>query len=172
MNQGSGNQSSILQTFVKKVLAHLDENNPQALNGFLTLFNGSGNCKIIMNATPIAQPMMFLQMWQEQVVQSQHNLTSMDYHIIPGSGSIICNIGCKVRFDESGRDKRGQDAIVTNTGMPNTNVNARPVWGSYHGVSIQVIVDDRVLRNDLNGVISGFNYNMVYKPEDSLISIQ
>ena len=172
----SSNQSGIVQTFVKKVLLHLDESDPQKLNSFLTLFNPSGNCKIILNASPIAQPLLFLQMWQQQAVQTQHNLTSLDYHVIPGSGTLICNVGCKVRFDESGRDKTGADSIVLADNIGNTalgsNTKPRPIWGSYYGVSFQIILDDRVFRNDFNGVITGFNYKMVYKPEDSLISIQ
>ncbi|CCE61737.1 hypothetical protein TPHA_0B00650 [Tetrapisispora phaffii CBS 4417] len=172
----SSNQSGIIQTFVKKILAHLDDADPQRLNSFLSLFNQTGNCKIILNGNPIAQPTEFLTAWQQQVVQSQHNLTSLDYHIIPGSGTLICDVGCKIRFDESGRNKLDQDAVVnpTNTGTTSNagGIKGRPFWGPFHGVSIQLIMDDRIFKNDQNGVITAINYNIIYKPDDSLINLE
>ena len=87
---------------------------------------------------------------------------------------LICNVNCKVRFDESGKDKMGQEATIPINGVPstaNTNPKHRPLWGSYFGVSLQLVVDERIFSNDFNGTISGFNYNMVYKPDNSLIDI-
>lgn len=84
---------------------------PKQDGPIVQLFNPN-NCRIILNATPFAQAAIFLQMWQTQVVQTQHALTGIDYHVIPGSGTLICNVNCKVRFDESGKDKMGQDATV------------------------------------------------------------
>lgn len=177
MSNSGNNRSQITELFVKKILAHLDDVDPQKLNLFLNLFN-TNNCKIIFNASPFVQPTAFLQMWQTEMIQSQHALTAVDYHVIPGSQTLICNVNCKVRFDESGKNKLGQDANIP-VGQPNPNAsklnnrpNSRPLWGSYFGVSLQLIVDERIFRNDMNGVISGFNYNMVYKPEDSLLKIQ
>ncbi|KAF4003085.1 Nuclear pore RNA shuttling protein Mtr2 family protein [Saccharomyces cerevisiae] len=146
MVMNDANQAQITATFTKKILAHLDDPDSNKLAQF--------------------------------VVQTQHALTGVDYHAIPGSGTLICNVNCKVRFDESGRDKMGQDATVpiqpNNTGnrnRPNDMNKPRPLWGPYFGISLQLIIDDRIFRNDFNGVISGFNYNMVYKPEDSLLKI-
>lgn len=167
------NQSHILETFVKKILANLDEIDPQKLAQFLQLFNPT-HCKIILNSAPFPQPTNFLEVWQSSVVQTQHVLTSADYHIIPGTGTLICNVNCKVRFDESGKDKMGQEATIPINGVPstaNTNPKHRPLWGSYFGVSLQLVVDERIFSNDFNGTISGFNYNMVYKPDNSLIDI-
>lgn len=177
MVMNDANQAQITATFTKKILAHLDDPDSNKLAQFVQLFNPN-NCRIIFNATPFAQATVFLQMWQNQVVQTQHALTGVDYHAIPGSGTLICNVNCKVRFDESGRDKMGQDATVpiqpNNTGnrnRPNDMNKPRPLWGPYFGISLQLIIDDRIFRNDFNGVISVFNYNMVYKPEDSLLKI-
>ncbi|CCD24772.1 Mtr2p NDAI_0D04590 [Naumovozyma dairenensis CBS 421] len=173
MNQGAAtsHQPEILQTFIKKILLHLDDNETKNLQQFLSYFNNT-NCKIIFNGAPFAQPMIFLQMWQEQFVQTQHALTSLDYQIIPGSGTMILNINSKVRFDESGRDRLGQDALIKDgSNRGGLNNNTRPIFGSYFGVSLQLVIDDRIFRNDFNGVISCFNYNMLYKPEDSLIKI-
>lgn len=166
----TSHQPEILQLFIKKILAHLDETDPSKLNSFLQLFNGT-NCKIIFNATPFAQPMQFLQMWQEGVVQTQHALNSVDFQVIPGSGTMVVNINSKVRFDESGRDKMGQDSLL-DKGAPASSGRGRPIYGSYFGVSMQLVIDDRIFRNDFNGVISCFNYNMVYRPEDSLMRVQ
>lgn len=170
-NTGS-NHSQITELFVKKILAHLDDTDPQKLNQFLTLFNPN-NGKIIFNAAPFANLSLFLQTWQTQVVQTQHALTAIDYHVIPGSQTLICNVNCKVRFDESGRDKMGLDATVQqNQQQQNRNRPAsRPLWGTYFGVSLQLVIDERIFANDMNGVVSAFNYNMVYKPDDSLMRI-
>ena len=128
-------------------------------------------------------------MWQQQVVSTQHSLTSLDYHVIPGSGTLLRNVNARVRFDESGRDKQGQDALVVGAGaggrsgpgsggsnVSNRSGSAgsgsrRPLWGSYFGVSLQLVIDDRIYRNDFNGVITGFNYKIVFKPEDSLMVV-
>lgn len=175
VNSGN-NRSQLTELFIKKILAHLDDTDPQKLTHFLNLFNPT-NCKVIVNATPFAQPAIFLEVWQSSVVQTQHALTAVDYHIIPGSQTMICNVSCKVRFDESGKDKMGQDSVVAsnggNIGMNKTSAkpNSRPLWGSYFGVSLQLVIEERVFNNDMNGVISGFNYNMIYKPQDSLITI-
>lgn len=181
MVMNDANQAQIASTFTKKILAHLDDPDPNKMAQFVQLFNPN-NCRIILNATPFAQAAIFLQMWQTQVVQTQHALTGIDYHVIPGSGTLICNVNCKVRFDESGKDKMGQDATVPvqpinasgngNGNRLNDMNKARPLWGPYFGLSLQLIIDDRIFRNDFSGVISGFNYNMVYKPDDSLLRIQ
>lgn len=172
---GGNNRSQVAELFVKKILAHLDDTDPQKLNQFLNLFNAN-NCKVVFNATPFAQLPLFLQMWQTQIVQTQHALTAVDYHVIPGSQTVICNVNCKVRFDESGKDKMGQDATVL-PGEPKQQPQqkhrpaSRPLWGTYFGVSLQLIVEERLFNNDMNAVILAFNYNMIYKPEDSLITV-
>ncbi|SCW01849.1 LAFE_0E08614g1_1 [Lachancea fermentati] len=167
------NQSQVLESFVKRILTNLDETDPQKLAQFLPLVNPTG-CKIIVNSTPFAQPTAFLEVWQSSVVQTQHVLTAVDYHVIPGTGTLICNINGKVRFDESGKDKMGQDAVIRTDNMGAGSAPAakhRPLWGSYYGVSLQIVIDERIFNNDFNCVVSSFNYTMVYKPEDSLMTL-
>lgn len=167
------NQSQTLENFVRKILSCLDETDSSKLHHFYQFFNPN-NCKIIFNSQPFGQPMNFLQTWQTRVVCTQHNLTLIDYHLIPGVGSLVCNINCKVRFDESGKDKAGQDSIIrdsASSSISNNTSRNRHIWGTYFGVSIQLIIDERIFNNDLNGIITGFNYNMVYNPDDSLITI-
>lgn len=175
MSNASSNRPQIVELLVKKILAHLDDTDPQKLNQFLALFHPT-NCKVVFNATPFAQLPLFLQMWQQQIVQTQHALTAVDYHVIPGSQTVVCNVNCKVRFDESGKDKQGQDATVTPgqqkpAQQQRSRPASRPLWGAYFGVSLQLVFEERVFNNDMNGVILALNYNMIYKPDDSLIEI-
>ncbi|CDO92134.1 unnamed protein product [Kluyveromyces dobzhanskii CBS 2104] len=170
-------QPQIVETFIKKVLAHFDEADPAKLQLFLQLFNPH-QCKIIFNSQPFGQAVQFLQAWQTQVVLTQHIITAVDFHVIPGTGTIVCNVNCKVRFDESGKDKSGLDSAIpangpdSRAGPGNRGLDKpRPIWGTYYGVSLQLVLEDRIFTNDLNGVISSMNYTIVFKPSDSLMNI-
>lgn len=175
-NSANGSsRSQVAELFVKRILTHLDDTDSAKLHQFLGLFNPNG-CKVIINATPFAQPAAFLEQWETGVTQTQHALTAVDYHVIPGSNSAVFNVNCKVRFDEGGRDRAGQDASIQqqpqHPQQPRNALNrTRPLWGSYFGVSLQMVVEERVLNKDPNGAILAFNYNMVYKPDDSLMTI-
>lgn len=169
-------QGAITETFIKKILAHLDNTDVNKLQEFLQLFAQPPNAKIIYNSVPFPDAMQFLTLWQQQVVATQHTLTSLDYHVIPGSGTLICNINGKVRFDESGKDKMGQDSIIRqgNQNGPNNNIsnsNRRHIWGPYFGISLQLVLADSIYSNQFQGVIQTFNYTVVYKPEDSLMEM-
>lgn len=83
MVMNDANQAQITATFTKKILAHLDDPDSNKLAQFVQLFNPN-NCRIIFNATPFAQATVFLQMWQNQVVQTQHALTGVDYSCYSG----------------------------------------------------------------------------------------
>ncbi|CUS20226.1 LAQU0S01e01860g1_1 [Lachancea quebecensis] len=168
-------QSQAAENFVKRIFTFLDETDSQQLAPLVQWFQPAG-CKIIVNASAFAQAAGFLETWQRCVVQTQHVVTAVDFHVIPGTGSAVCSVNGKVRFDESGRDKAGQDAAVpaaAGTGAtPAAPVGKhRPLWGPYFGLSLQLVVDERALGGDFNGVISSFNYTMVYRPEDSLMAV-
>ncbi|CAL9732057.1 mRNA transport regulator Mtr2p [Monosporozyma unispora] len=173
MNTNTNQQGAITETFIKKILAHLDNTDVNKLQEFLNLFAQPPIAKIIYNSTPFPDATQFLTLWQQQVVATQHTLTSVDYHIIPGSGTLICNINCKVRFDESGKDKNGQDAVIRQGTQNNNNSNAnrRHIWGPYFGVSLQLVLADTIYSNQFQGVIQTFNYTVVYKPQDSLMEM-
>lgn len=178
-NINSNQQGAITEIFIKKILAHLDNTDVNKLQEFLQLFAQPPNAKIIYNSAPFSDAMQFLTLWQQQMVATQHTLTSLDYHVIPGSGTLICNINGKVRFDESGRDKMGQDSIIRqgNQNSPNSNSNIgssgnrRHIWGPYFGISLQLVLADSIYSNQFLGVIQTFNYTVVYKPEDSLMEM-
>lgn len=175
MNTNTNQQGAITETFIKKILAHLDNTDVNKLQEFLNLFAQPPLTKIIYNSTPFADATQFLTLWQQQVVATQHTLTSVDYHIIPGSGTLICNINGKVRFDESGKDKNGQDSIIrqdTNNQSNNSNnASRRYIWGPYFGISLQLVLADTIYTNQFQGVIQTFNYTVVYKPQDSLMEM-
>lgn len=167
----NNNQNAITETFIKKIFAHLDNTDVNKLNDFHQLFTPN-QCKIIFNSVPMTDATQFLTMWQNDIVTTQHSITAFDYHIIPGTGTLICNINGKIRFDESGRDKAGQDTIVRENNTQNlATQNKRNIWGPFFGISLQLIIDDRIYKNEFQNVISMFNYTIVYKPSDSLMEI-
>ncbi|AAS52773.1 AER089Wp [Eremothecium gossypii ATCC 10895] len=167
MNAPGAGHSQAAETFVKKLLAHLDECDVDRLQQALPLFQP--HCRIVVNTQPFASPAAFLQTWLQAVVATQHTLTSLDYHVIPGTATLVCNAACKVRFDESGRDKMGGDAV-----LPAPAARAQPRarrWGTYYGLSLQLVLDERVLAGDAAAAIAALNYTLVFRPDDTLMSI-
>ncbi|CCH62968.1 hypothetical protein TBLA_0I03130 [Henningerozyma blattae CBS 6284] len=170
----SSHNFNIVVTFVKKIMAHLDEPDASKLNSFLNLFNQSSS-KVIFNGTPFNQAMSFIELWSNSIVKTNHLLSLLDFHEIPGTNILVININGKVRFDESGRDKNGRDSIIplnnTQPTQMNANMANRSIWGPYFGMSLQLVIDSAIFRNNTVGIINSFNYNLIYKPEDSLIKI-
>ena len=93
-------------------------------------------------------------------------MNNYDCHLIPGSGLFVINSTGKVRFDESGRNKLGQSPdLIT----PGNDVMKKPVWGSWFGFCLNMVVDESVISNDEAEVINNFNYRITYKPPDSVV---
>lgn len=175
-NNNTNQQGAITETFVKKILAHLDNTDVNKLQEFLQLFAQPPNAKIIYNSVPFPDATQFLTLWQQQVVATQHTLTSVDYHVIPGSGTLVVNVNGKVRFDESGRDKMGQDAVIRDGNNPPGSsgsgaANRRHAWGPHFGISLQLVLADAIYSAQFPGAIQTFNYTVVYKPQDSLMEM-
>lgn len=184
-NGGSGVESNAMTSFVKQLLQYLDASDTQSAEQCLRMFRPS-DCKVVVNTTPFSSAMDFLAMWQQRVVLTQHALTLLDFHAIPGSGAIVCNVNAKLRFDESGRDRAGLSCDAVNPANPtNAGMGAasgprngppqakqRPLWGPNFGVSLQLVLDERVYQSDIQGVISSLNYTTVFKPDDSLIDLR
>lgn len=164
-NNNTNQQGAITETFIKKILAYLDNIDLNKLHESLQLFAQPPNSKIIHNSVSFPDAVQFLTLWQQQVVATQHTLTNLDYHIIPGSGTLICNINDKVRYDESGKDKMEQDSIIrqmNQSGPNNTNSGSRRhIWGSYFGISLQLVLANSLYSNQFQGVIQTFNYTVV-----------
>lgn len=168
------NQTQTIEAFVRKILSFLDETDSGKIQAFLQLF--APDAKSVFNSQPFAQPTAFLQSWFQSVPATQHMLTSLDYHVIPGTASVVCNINCKVRFEEAGRDRSGLDAALCLSGsqhptQSSTVTHSRKAWGPYYGVSLQIVLYENALANPLIPAIASFNYTLVYRPEDSLINI-
>lgn len=97
-----------------------------------------------------------------------HQLNSFDCHIIPGTGTFVVNASGKVRFDESGKNKLGETPDLINNQGPKVS---RPIWGSWFGFNLNLVLDESVINNNDGEVISSMNYRFTYKPDDSVIRI-
>lgn len=161
--------SGFIDLCVKKILLHLDEtNNSTKLEEFNNFFiQDLQNLKIIFNTVPYNDSVKFITDLYNRGPTTSHALESFDYHVIPGLGHVIVSISCKCKFDESGNDKLGNNI------NGNANNNKRPLYGSPFGVSIQLVLDGNKLiqQQSLNNVIMSLNYNIVYKPTDTLIVV-
>lgn len=166
---------------MKKFLSSFDlqYNNPNSsfnnIEQYATQFAPqlAKNCAIIVNGTPVIPTppstdckLEFQKKWLTVPI-SNHQLTSFDCHLIPGSGLYTINLGAKVRFDESGRNKLGESADLIH---PNTKIT-RPIWGSNFGVNIILIVAESVINNQEQEVISSMDYRFTYIPKDTAISL-
>jgi mRNA transport regulator MTR2 len=126
---------------------------------------------IIVNGKPLIptngdSKLEFQKKWLAIPV-TNHHLNSYDCHLIPGSGLYSININCKVRFDESGKNKLGESADLISGPTKIT----RPIWGSWYGINVVLIVDQTVAQNQDAEVISSMDYRITYRPADSIISL-
>lgn len=128
---------------------------------------------IIINGKPlIPQPpnldckLEFQKKWL-MIPITNHQLTSFDCHLIPGLGLYTISLSCKVRFDESGRNKLGESADI----IQGPTKITRPIWGSNFGVHITLIVDEAVVSNPDQELISSMDYRFTFIPNDSTISL-
>lgn len=133
---------------------------------------------VIVNGKPIvpeqpSMPDVKLEFQKKWLVtpQTNHQLTSFDCHLIPGTGTFIVNASGKVRFDESGKNRLGENAnLVQSSTAPVSNAN-RNIWGSWFGYDLTLVVDENVRNNDEMELINSFNYRFTFKPRDSVIQI-
>ncbi|CCH45759.1 mRNA transport regulator MTR2 [Wickerhamomyces ciferrii] len=125
------------------------------------------NSPVILNGNPIGGKLAFQEHWLK-FPQSQHNVTSLDYHSIPGTGTLIINLSGKVRFDETGKTKLGETADLD---QPQAPLDTRNFWGSWLGFNANLILDEIALQNPNSEVINSLNWRIVFKPDDSLVTI-
>ncbi len=124
---------------------------------------------IVFNGNPINGRDQFIIFLQEALILCQHSLSNYDVHILPdlslpiGVGSTTGRktsavVSGKVRFDENGKRRKDLQGISTPTNiMPN-----RTNWYTF---CANLIIDYNT------NMIDSFNYRIVYKPEDSIITI-
>lgn len=98
---------------------------------------------------------------------TQHQMTSFDTHLIPGTGLYTVIANGKVRFDESGRSRLGETADLVAPAQPST----RFLNGPWYGFNLNMVVDQAVSANDESEVISSFNYRVTFKPHDSVVCL-
>lgn len=172
VNTQEDKNSGFIDLCVKKILLHLDEtNNSTKLEEFNNFFlQDAQNLKIIFNTIPYNDSVKFITDLYSRGPTTSHSLESFDYHVIPGLGHVIVSVSCKCKFDESGNDKMGNNINNINN---NSSTSKRPLYGSAFGVSMQLVLDGNKLiqQQSLNNVIMSLNYNVVYKPTDTLIVI-
>ncbi|KAK6204259.1 nuclear pore RNA shuttling protein Mtr2 [Scheffersomyces amazonensis] len=169
-----------IEPFLKKFLNSLDiqyastSSQYPNVEAYATQFGKAlkPSSAIIINGAPVIPAansqakLEFQKKWLQSPL-SFHQLNSYDCHLIPGTGTFIINLSAKVRFDESGRNRLGESADI----IPDPQRTTRPLWGSWFGVNITLVVDQTVMTNDEAEIINSLNYRFTFKPEDTVIKI-
>ncbi|CUM67018.1 uncharacterized protein PRCAT00004706001 [Priceomyces carsonii] len=169
-----------VEPFLKKLLSSLDlqyrtpTNQYPNVEAYATQFAKQLKpaCAIIVNGKPLIPTnnnakLEFQKKWLAVPITS-HQLNSYDCHLIPGTGTYVINLGGKLRFDESGKNRLGESADLIGQ---NTAKTSRPIWGSWFGFNLNLVVDESLVANNDAEVINSFNYRITYKPGDSVIQI-
>ncbi|KAG8204206.1 mRNA transport regulator MTR2, partial [Candida africana] len=130
---------------------------------------------IIVNGQPIIPSpqedckLQFQKKWL-QTPLSSHQLTSYDGHLIPGTGTFVVHFSAKVRFDQSGRNRLGESAdLFQENNSIVSKTNQRPIWGSWFGVDVNLVVDENVMQD--GEIINSMDYRFTYVPNDSIIKV-
>lgn len=129
---------------------------------------------VIINGSPIVptpnsdSKLEFQKKWLASPLSS-HQLNSFDCHLIPGSGTFVINASCKVKFDESGRNRLGESADLVND--PSPKAGSRVIWSSWFGVNINLVVDESVTTNSNAEIINSVDYRITYKPSNSIVQL-
>lgn len=171
-----------IEPYLKKILSSLDiqyqgpsQQFPN-VESYATQFGKQlkPQCAIIMNGKPLIPTnndakLEFQKKWLLSPL-TFHQLNSFDSHLIPGTGTFVINASGKVKFDESGRNRLGETSDLIHP-INNATVKGRPVWGSWFGFNLNLIVDESILNNPESEAINSYNYRFTYKPDDSVIQI-
>lgn len=171
-----------IEPYLKKILSSLDiqyqgpsQQFPN-VESYATQFGKQlkPQCAIIMNGKPLIPTnndakLEFQKKWLLSPL-TFHQLNSFDSHLIPGTGTFVINASGKVKFDESGRNRLGETSDLIHP-INNATVKGRPVWGSWFGFNLNLIVDETILNNPESESINSCNYRFTYKPDDSVIQI-
>ncbi|KAM9898265.1 hypothetical protein OXX79_006407 [Metschnikowia pulcherrima] len=176
--------SQPIEPFLKKVLASLDlqlqtgsSAQPQypSVEAYATQFAKQLKpaSAIVINGNPlIPSPptqdarLEFQKQWLSSPA-SNHQMTSFDTHLVPGTGLYTIIAHGKVRFDESGRSRLGETADLVQSPAQ----KARALWGPWFGFNLSLIVDQAAATNDDIESINTWNYRVTYKPHDSVVAL-
>lgn len=97
---------------------------------------------------------------------TNHQLTSFDTHLIPGTGLYTVIANGKVRFDESGRSRLGESADFLQT-----DAKARVLWGPWFGFNMNLVLDQQVAVDQELESICSLNYRVTHKPHDTVMAL-
>lgn len=163
-----------IDNILTKLLESLDlnpANNPNALKPLNQL---SQNPRIIINGNPFGSKSQFQSIWSNLPL-SNHQITSLDSHSIPSTNNYLILAHLKVRFDESGKNKLGDSTLLTDNNNSNnsnnSNINHRPIWSHWFGVSLTCIIDSNFLNDGNSEFIHTWDYRFTEKPDSSIYKL-
>lgn len=160
-----------LEAYIKQLFQTLDKQFNPTMNTSVETYKLEimpqlkESSPILLNGNPIGGRSAFQQYWIN-VPLTQHSVTSLDYHKVPGTTILIINLSGKVRFNENGKTRLGESSETVQP-METTQRN---IWGSWFGFNSNIILNENFLSQQTD-VINSFNWNIVYQPNDSLIDI-
>ncbi|VEU24354.1 DEKNAAC105564 [Brettanomyces naardenensis] len=127
--------------------------------------------RIIINGQPFGSKAQFQELWST-LPSTQHQVISFDTHLLPtpGERQYIILARLKVRFDESGRNRFGQNADLQPSSMPNSRP-IRPFYSNWFGVALTMVVTEKINTNFNTECISSFDYRITEKPAHSTFAI-
>lgn len=111
----------------------------------------------------------FQQKWTETPLTT-HQLNGFDFHMIPGTGTYVVTVSCRVKFHESGRNRLETEQDFMGNDRRNLGVK-RNMWGVWFGVNMSVVVDENALKGKEKMCVNSLNYRITHIPEDSSIII-
>lgn len=127
-------------------------------------------CAIIINGSPvIPEPpandsrLAFQKKWL-QLPSTLHQITSVDGHLIPGTGQFSLIVSGKVRFDESAMSRLGESAEIEPP-------QRRMLWGPWCIFHLSIMADESIAQGSQTELINTFNYRIVYSPPDSVVRV-
>ncbi|EGV64819.1 mRNA transport regulator mtr2 [Yamadazyma tenuis] len=163
-----------IEPFLKGLVSSLDLNNKAYPNveAYATQFARQlkPSSGVVLNGNPIVSnnsKLEFQKNWLSSPLTS-HQIGNFDCHLIPGTGTVLINVTGKVRFDESGNSRLNESADLIQTSITDQK---KPVWGSWFGFYLHLVVDETVLTNSDSELINNFDYRITYKPKDSVVEI-
>lgn len=129
---------------------------------------------IIVDGNPLVPPqpstdarLEFQKRWLASPL-TNHQMSSFDCHLVPGTGLYTIIVNGKVRFDESGRSRLGETPDLVEAASAQ---KPRPIFGPWLGFNVNMVVDGSVASNGDGECINSFSYRITFRPHDSVVSI-
>lgn len=172
--QGIGNQAvdptAKLEQFLKALTDTLDaeyKNETPEYYKSMILPQLLPQSRIIMNGQPFGSKAQFQELWST-LPATQHQTTSFDSHLLPtNNGSVYIILAhLKVRFDESGRNRFGQTTELLPGGTDGRL--HRPLFSNWFGVTVSMVVSEKINTNFNIECISSFDYRITECPDNSV----